>query len=104
MEIIDCSTGECVLYQVQNGETINEISNRFANCKIIRNNPNIDLYDGEIIKVVRQSHKSHIVKPMETLDSIAKQYNLTQEHIMNINNLNSKRLFIGQTLIVENKN
>ena len=101
MEIIDCSMSDCVLYQVQNGVTENDILHQFADCKIIRNNPSIDLYEGEIIKVIRQTRKTHIVKPMETLDIIAKQHNITTQRLLELNNLNSKRLFVGQSIIID---
>ena len=104
MEIIDCSVADFMLYQVQNGETLNEISNKFSNHKIIRNNPAIDTYEGEVIKIVRQNRKTHIVKPMENLGSIASKYNTTIEKLVELNNLNSKRLFVGQTIIIDNYN
>ncbi len=101
MEIIDCSTADCTLYQVQNGETLNEISNKFEGCKIVRNNPTIDMYEGEVIKIIRQNRKAHIVKPMENLDAIASRYNTTTEKLVELNNLNSKRLFVGQVIIID---
>jgi len=101
MEIIDCNNSECVLYQVKIGDSLSDISDRFTNFKMIRNNPNVDLYEGEIIKFIKHSNKLYIVKPMDTLGNIAKKYNTTIENLIDLNNLNSTRLFIGQSLILE---
>ena len=103
MEIIDCSSADCVLYQVQRGETIEQLSNRFANCKLVRNNPSIMAYEGEIIKIIRQPRKRHIVKPMENLDIIASRNNTTAEKLVELNNLTSNRLFVGQTIIIDSQ-
>ncbi|MBQ7880330.1 MAG: LysM peptidoglycan-binding domain-containing protein [Clostridia bacterium] len=105
MEIIDCNLDEFVWYQVQKHDTLNSILSKFnatSNC-LIRNNPNIDLYEGEMVKIVKQCTITHIVKPMETLDYIAQRYNTSVEKLISLNNLSSKRLFVGQTILVNNK-
>ena len=102
MKLIDCNTNDFVWVQVQKDDDLNSILNRYQISKnnIVRNNPNVDLYDGEMIKIVHTKHTQHIVKPMKTLLSIADKYNVDVDDLVSINNLNSKRLFIGQTLIV----
>ena len=103
MEIIDCSNSEVVYYQVQQNDDLKHISKIFGTniTNIVRNNPNIDLYAGEVVKIVCKNNALHIVKPMETLNSIAQKYNVDVEQLIRQNGLTSKRLFIGQTLIVE---
>ncbi len=45
---------------------------------------------------------THIVKARETLFSIAKQYGISIEQIMQVNQLNSQNLVIGQRLMIAN--
>ena len=100
MEIINCNTYNKILVQVKRDDTLQSIAQNY-NVKldnIIRNNPSIELYEGEVVKIVRTAFKTHIVKPMQTLDLIAKEYGTTAENLVKINNLKSARLFVGQML------
>ena len=102
MEIIDCNQTSNVLYQVKQGDSLGTIANNFdvkVN-NIVRNNYNIELYDGEIVKIMRNTNIIHIVKPMETLYSIAVKYKTNVDDLIKINGLTSKRLFIGQQLTI----
>ena len=105
MEIINCNTQEVVLYQVKVGDNISTICSQFnvGENNIIRNNSNINFYEGEVIKIIRKSNTTHIVKPMETLSQIAQKYNTNIDDIIKANNLSSKRLFVGQVLIITDK-
>lgn len=51
----------------------------------------------EVVVIERQFKKFHIVKPCETLDTIAQLYNTTVQEIMSQNSV-SRRVFIGQIL------
>lgn len=91
-------------YRVKAGDDLASISTQFnvgVNC-ILRNNPRIDFYAGEVVKIVRQTGIIHIVRPSETLEQIAKKYNATEQQIIELNNLKNKRLFIGQKLKIIN--
>ena len=103
MEIINCNTFNKVLVQVKRGDSVQSIANEYnvTTNNIIRNNPNIELYEGEVVKIVRNTKKTHIVKPMQTLDLIAKECGTTVEKLISINNLKSTRLFVGQILNLE---
>lgn len=103
MEIINCNKAEFVWYQVQKNDNLNSILNTFSTTsnRVIRNNPNVDFYEGEMIKILQPTSTIHIVKPMETLDIIAKKYNTNIEDLVRCNNLTTKRLFIGQTLLID---
>ena len=79
-------------------DIVDEIDEIMIDINIIRNNPNIDLYEGEIVKIMNKTGNYHIVKPLETLNTIAQKYGTTIEELIKVNNLNSKRLFIGQSL------
>ena len=100
MEIINCNTFNNVLVQVQKGDTIQSIAQNYNTDinSILRNNPSIDLYEGEVVKIVRNTKKIHVVKPIETLNSIAMKYNTTTDKLIKINNLKSTRLFVGQMI------
>jgi len=65
---------------------------------VFRNNQAIDFYAGEWTKIAQNNYVSHIVKPMETLDRIAEEYNTTIVKLQKDNELKTKRLFIGQTI------
>ena len=103
MKLINCNDSEIFLYQVQKDETLSTILHQYSATTntLIRNNPNIELYEGEIIKVVLKKHMQHIVKPMETLSIIAEKYNVDIDMLIKRNNLTSKRLFVGQMLTID---
>lgn len=102
MEIIDCNKGDFEFYRVKKDDNLSNIMYKFAvgANEVIRNNPSIDFYEGEVVKILKQSDTLHVVKPMETLEIIANKYKTTIERIIEFNNLKSKRVFIGQKLIV----
>ena len=53
--------------------------------------------NGEII-VIPEKTISHRVKPNETIESIAKKYNITVEDIVELNKLEGKKLKPGQII------
>lgn len=103
MKIINCNTFNNVLVQVHKGDTIEGIAQTYNTNthNILRNNPSIDLYEGEVVKIVRNTKNMHVVKPMESLNSIAVKYNTTTDKLIKINNLKSTRLFVGQMIEVD---
>lgn len=103
MKLINCNKGDFIWIQVQKNEDIDFILQKYDTTlnNIVRNNPKIDLYEGEMIKILLSKQKYHVVKPMENLKIIAQKYNLEEDEIINVNNLSSKRLFVGQRLKIE---
>ncbi|MBE7077007.1 MAG: LysM peptidoglycan-binding domain-containing protein [Clostridiales bacterium] len=71
--------------------------------KIIRNNSDLKYYSGEWVKITSNDYITHVVKPMETLEKIAKIYDLTKEEIIVFNDLKNEKLFIGQVLKIKEK-
>lgn len=53
---------------------------------------------GDYTMVKRCSCEKHVVKPLETLETIAKKSNLSVEYIIKTNSLKTTNLFIGQIL------
>ena len=102
MELIECGKQNIVWYQVLKGDTLDMILTKFSNkSKVVRNNPNIDLYEGEMIKIEINNNTNHIVKPMETLTKIANKYDKNIEDLIKLNNLKTTKLFIGQILKID---
>lgn len=63
---------------------------------IISENNNIR--KGEYIVVSNSNYKTYIVKPLDTLQSIANKFNKDIEYLVKINNTN--KVFIGQQLFI----
>ena len=82
-----------------------DILKTFNTCKenIFRNNSYLNIYNGEWVKIKINNFKKHSVKPMETLEKIAKQYGLSEDQILEDNKLKSRKLFIGQILRIYGK-
>ncbi len=87
-------------YRVEDGDNIKSLCKKFNTNEsdILRNNKDLDLYQGEIIKIYPNDYQSHFVKPTETIEVIAKEYNISKEKLIRDNDLKSTRLFIGQRL------
>ena len=89
-------------YRVCEQDTLNSICIKFNTCKenILRNNNEIPLYAGEIIEITLNDFVIHIIKPTETLESVARIYNISCEELKNLNNLNNNKLFIGSVFVL----
>jgi len=68
---------------------------------VLRNNKDLSLYEGEWVKIKVNDYVTHIVKPAETIDIIAKNYGTKTEQIIEENQLMSDKLFIGQILKIK---
>lgn len=92
------------VYRIKQGDTLKYLYEKFNTCKenLLRNNPNIPLYEGEVVEIKVNNYKMHFVRPMETLDDICKNYGLTKDKIISTNSLNTTKLFIGQTIKIYN--
>lgn len=63
---------------------------------IISENSNIR--KGEYVLISNTNYKKYVVKPTETIHSIAEKFNLDAEYLIKINNTN--KVFIGQQLYI----
>ena len=77
-----------------------EIYNCFNTSKenVLRNNEKLNFYAGEWVKIKVNDYLTHIVKPVENIEQIAKIHDITVEDILKDNNLQNSKLFIGQRL------
>lgn len=71
---------------------------------VLRNNETLKHYAGEWVRIKVNDFIVHHVKPMETINEIAKIYGIDELNLKVYNNLASDRLFIGQKLKIYNKN
>ena len=97
-------------YTVKNGDTLYGISNQFgvSVADILKEN-NVDpknLQIGQIITIPNTSGTNpnssinYIVKKGDTLYSIANKYGITIKDIINLNNLKSNNISVGQVLYI----
>lgn len=84
---------EKILYTVGVGETAFDIISQGYSV-------DADIESGDVVILSKDNRVRHIVRPLDTIDSIAAKYGVTVEDIMLSNSLNSSRLYIGQMLYV----
>jgi len=65
---------------------------------VLRNNEKLKFYKGECVKIKVNDFNLHHVRPAENLARIAKNYDVDESIIIKDNNLQTQKLFIGQTL------
>ena len=99
-------TGETELYQVQKGDTLYSIANKYGitlkELKAINNLENDNLAIGQLLNVPSglSLASSYTVSSGDTLYSIAKKFDTTVDKLKEANNLSSNMLSIGQKLII----
>lgn len=103
MKLTNCSKPP-TFYRVSQGENLSTIMTKLqvSPTAILRNDYTQDFYEGEMVKIMHGENNIHIVKPMQTLTTIAQMYNVKIEDIIKNNNLKSPRLFVGQRLVIKN--
>jgi len=58
------------------------------------------LHVGQRLLIFAQEGTRHTVQPFETLGKLAKKYGTTEQKLMELNNLSSPKIYIGQQLFV----
>ena len=53
---------------------------------------------GEYVLISNKQYKTYIVKPADTISSIAMKFNIDEDYLKNINKIS--KIFIGQQLII----
>jgi LysM repeat protein len=113
--VVPPQPGESVEYVVQAGDDLNLIATKFgvSVASIVQanglSNPDF-IYvgqklvissGGETTPMVSSEGTTHVVKPGESVDSIAGQYDTTREAIVSANNLvNPNWIYVGQVLTI----
>ena len=85
-----------ILHQIEDGENLKNKKKRYNISVELLKHKNSEIYAGNAILIEGVDKKYHIVKPAETIDSIAKKYNISPQEIMEKNN--TTKLFVGQLL------
>lgn len=97
-------------YIVKPGDTLYKIANTYntsvAELKNKNNLTNNTLSIGQILIIpneIENEQNEYVVQPGDTLYKIANEFGITQQELMDINNLTSNLLSIGQILKIPNK-
>lgn len=98
--------GDTEIYQVQKGDTLYGIANKYgislSELKAINNLDNDNLAIGQLINVPSglSVANTYIVSKGDTLYSIAKKFNIGIDKLKDVNNLTNNMLSMGQKLII----
>ena len=86
-----------IMHKVLKDETVEDISKAYNIPKqIIERKYGNKLYAGECLILTNINKKYHIVKPLDTINEICKQYDISCDELKSKNNIT--QLFIGQML------
>ena len=101
IKISGFSNNKNVVYKVGENETLDEIANCLGVSKsyILQHNSET-LYEGKVLFLPEVDLKTYIVKPFDSLQSIAKDKNISVEELKEKNQLDSDYLFVGQKLFL----
>lgn len=88
------------IYKVEGNETMNEISLKFniEPSILYEFNDIKEIEKGDLIFIPKKNLAIHIVSPCETLESIAKKYDVSIDYIKSKNNITN--LFVGLKLYI----
>ena len=108
---VTVSETDYIVYQVSPGDTLYKIANEFNTTPLAiqeYNNLSSDLLSiGQILQIpiqeVEGENTVYTVKPGDILYSIANRYGISVMELMNVNNLDSTLLNIGDVLLIPNQ-
>ena len=101
IKINSFSDNKNVVYTVGENETLEKIATCLGVSKsyILQHNSET-LYEGKVLFLPEVDLKTYIVKPFDSLQSIAKDKNISVEELKTKNQLGSDYLFVGQKLFL----
>ena len=97
---------EKIIIKVGYNETLSSIARQYKlTTKILSlaNNNINNVEEGDYIIIPYRAKAVHIVRPLETLNDIAKKYNVEIEKLKKDNNIKAP-LYIGQQIVVSENN
>ena len=101
IRILNANNNKNIFYEVDNGETYESISKLFGvPVEYIKQNNVGSLYKGKILYLPESHFLCYIVKPFDTLQKIANQFNTTAEKLRIKNSLDNDYIFIGQKIYI----
>lgn len=101
IKILNANYGKNIFYEVEYYDTYESISKLFSVPVdyIKQNNPG-GLYKGKMLFIPETNFMCYIVKPFDTLQKIANQFNTTTEKLRQKNSLDNDYVFIGQKIYI----
>lgn len=98
-----------IFHTVQQGESIEILASRYGvslgQIMSLNNLNGTDLTPGEVLKIKQSSNdnggKYHVVKPGETLYTIAKRYGVNISKLREINGIDNRSLTPGQRILIQ---
>ena len=95
---------QAMLYTVCEGDSLDSIATNFGISKerIIEDNPLFSsIYPGCVLYISGLGEQRIVVRPMQTLDDIAKIYGVDKEEIKKRNGLESDKVFVGMQIYID---
>ena len=89
-----------VVYKVKSSDTIASICalNKVSKEQFIKLNGTNDVFENQLVELPKQYKKIYIVQPLDTIDKIAKEMNVSVQDLKN--ELKDKKIYIGQKIIL----
>ncbi len=104
IKILEKTSNQNLLYTCIEGDTLESIANKFniTTADILRDNPLFSsVYAGCMLYLTGIGKKKIIVAPLQTLEMIANEHNISVQRIMELNELKSPRVFVGMQLLID---
>lgn len=91
-----------IIYFVKQGETLTSIADKFKTTVdiIVEDNQLSEVSEGDILWIRNRNSMVYIVRPADTLSTVALKCNVTEQHIRELNKLQTDALYVGQKLIL----
>ncbi|MBQ7977011.1 MAG: LysM peptidoglycan-binding domain-containing protein [Clostridia bacterium] len=106
IEILGKHKRQDLLYVCKAGDTLESIGAQFglSTTEILRTNPLFSsVYEGCVLYLAGLGKTRITVAPLQSLEDIAEQYHISTEEIMKMNNLRSRKVFVGMQLVIDKK-
>ena len=101
IKIVNISKKTNVFYEVQFGDSFEQISKLFSvPVEYIKQNNPGTLYEGKFLFLPETNFKTYVVKPFDTLSKIATDFSVTVESLKMKNSLSNDYVFVGQKLYI----
>lgn len=106
IEVLESKKQQNLLYSCKAEDTLDTIANKFGitTAEILRANPLFSsVYEGCMLYLKDIGKTRVTVAPLQTLEDVAKDNNVSVEAIMKTNNLRSRKVFVGMQLLIDKK-
>ena len=80
-------------YVIKPGDTIMDIMSRGFKVHSLNS-----IETGDMVILNKPKSIRYVARPLEKMADIAKKFGITEEYLMNVNNITTNKLFVGQIL------